>query len=130
MKLFQFLAFPCLAAALLAQAPAEPTQIRSVYLLPMVNGFDQYLANQLTKLGPYYVVTDPLRADAVFTERLGEAFEVRFNELFPVPEPVAVKPEKKKDDKNSDTEEPAKQEVKDQGRGVPPSSFGRGKGTL
>jgi hypothetical protein len=79
--------------ALLAfTAAAEPArvhpslgEIRTVYLLSMSNGLDQYLANRLTKSGRFEVVTDPANADAVFTDRLGPAFEERWAELYPAP---------------------------------------------
>ena len=35
-----------------------------MYLLPMPNGLDQYLANRLTKVAFFQVVTDPKTADA------------------------------------------------------------------
>ena len=73
-------------------AVAEPArvhpglgEIKTVYLLSMTNGLDQYLANRLTKTGRLEVVTDPANADAVFTDRLGPAFEQRWAELFPPP---------------------------------------------
>ena len=61
-----------LAAA--AVNPALP-EVKRVYLLPMSNGLDQYLANRLTKIGRFEVVTNPDQADAVFTDRIGTAFE-------------------------------------------------------
>jgi hypothetical protein len=116
---------------------AELSQIQTVYLLQMGNGFDQYLANRLTQLGPYRVVTDPELADAIFTDRLGKAFEMRFDELFGKP-PAAAAPEVQPDEKT--TGEPGKpateagkattKVAEDSGRVVPPSSFGRGKGTV
>jgi hypothetical protein len=48
---------------------------RSVYVLPMANGLDQYLAQQLTGDHVLKVVADPKIADVVLTDRLGEAFE-------------------------------------------------------
>ncbi|HVX66528.1 MAG TPA: hypothetical protein VHA11_07995 [Bryobacteraceae bacterium] len=72
------------AAVALASAPnAQVAQIHNIYLLPMNNGLDQFLANRLTNLGVFRVVTDPQKADAVLTDRLGESFESRFLELYP-----------------------------------------------
>jgi hypothetical protein len=51
---------------------------------------DQYLANRLTSLGVFQVVTDPKKADAIFTDGLGEAFEGRLAEWFPAPPVPAV----------------------------------------
>jgi hypothetical protein len=77
----------------LAGAPnAQIARVHTVYLLPMNNGFDQFLANRLTNLGVFQVVTDPKKADAVLTDRLGEAFESRFLELYPEAKPVAPAP--------------------------------------
>jgi hypothetical protein len=77
------LLFSALAVALAAPPKSELTQVRKVYLLPMRNGMEQYLANRLTGLGVFQVVTDPKRADAIFTDGIGEAFESRQAEWFP-----------------------------------------------
>lgn len=74
-----------LAAAVPAIHGADATlqEIRTVYLLPMSSGLDQYLANRLTRAGQLQVVTDPQLADAVFTDRIGVSFEERLAELYP-----------------------------------------------
>lgn len=72
-----------LMAACSLAASGELSQVRSVYLLPMSNGFDQYLASQLAVQGVFEVVTDPRRADAVFTDQIGPAFEQQLAELYP-----------------------------------------------
>jgi hypothetical protein len=72
-----------LMAAWALAAGGELGQVRSVYLLPMNNGFDQYLASQLAMQGVFQVVTDPRKADAVLTDQIGPAFEQRFDELYP-----------------------------------------------
>jgi hypothetical protein len=123
MRLFVFLSLIPLGAG-----AASLGEIKSVYLLPMSRGFDQYLANQLTASGVFTVTTDPKAADAIFTDRLGQGFEQRLQELYPPPEP-AEKPD----------EEPAeKEDKKARAAGdfpaAPPvggmATFGRGKGTL
>lgn len=119
----------------LAAEHAELSQVQTVYLLPMGNGFDQYLANRLTQLGPYRVVTDPQLADAVFTDRLGKPFEIRFDELFVKPPeaapPEADSPEPAQDEKATDKAEPAvSKNAEESGRVIPPSPFGRGRGTV
>lgn len=72
-------------------------EVRSVYLMPMANGMDQYLADRLTHDHVLQVVTDPKIADAVITDRLGEAFQAQLlllrPDLKPVPPP---KPKSKK----------------------------------
>ena len=56
--------------------------IKTVYLLPMSNGLDQYLAAQLTTGSVLQVVTDPQKADAVLTDHVGEAFEQTLADLY------------------------------------------------
>ncbi|QOY85827.1 hypothetical protein [Paludibaculum fermentans] len=56
----------------------------------MSYSFDQYLANHLTRSGLYQVVTDPAKADAIFTDRLGKAFESKLDELYPVAKPEVL----------------------------------------
>jgi hypothetical protein len=56
--------------------------IKTVYLLPMSNGLDQYLAQQLTAGAVLQVVTDPQAADAVLTDHLGESFEQSLADLY------------------------------------------------
>ncbi len=129
-RIFRPVFLIAVACSLSAQH-AELSQIQTVYLLPMGNGFDQYLANQLTKLGPYRVVTDPQGAEAIFTDRLGEAFEAKFKELFPPPAPEPIAEEKDKDkDKDGDKKEATAKKADTNERFVPPSSFSRGKGTV
>ena len=62
-------------------AYAQPP--RTVYLLPMSGGLDQYLAAQLTHDHVLQVVADPKLADAVLTDHLGEAFEQTMAKLHP-----------------------------------------------
>ena len=87
-----------LGLQVLAAADAALPQIRSVYLLPMSGGLDQYVANKLTQSGRYNVVTDVKQAHAIFTDQIGSVFEDRYRELFPPPAPPEA--EKKKDDQD------------------------------
>ena len=64
----------CLAAGL--------EEVKTVYLLPMSNGLDQYLAIRLNKSGVLRVVTDPRAADAVISDQIGETLEQRLTELY------------------------------------------------
>jgi hypothetical protein len=122
-----------------ASAPkAQVAQVHTVYLLPMTNGLDQYLANRLTNLGVFQVVADPKKADAVLTDRLGDSFESRLGELFPdeAPPPKPAKDAKgakppaapKDTDKAKDKDEPDTAMKGD--AGVPFSAFRRAKGTV
>ena len=70
--------------------------VKTVYLLPMSNGLDQYLAVQLTTDSVLQVVTDPQKADAVFTDHLGESFEQTLVDLY------AQKSDKTKTESNPD----------------------------
>jgi hypothetical protein len=55
---------------------------KTVYLLPMSGGLDQFLATRLTSGVVMQVVTDPLKADVVFTDRIGAAFEEHLSEIY------------------------------------------------
>ncbi|MEK7406048.1 MAG: hypothetical protein AAB225_13155 [Acidobacteriota bacterium] len=110
-----------LLLCVLPATAADLAQVQSVYLLPMGNGLDQFLASRLTSLGLFQVVTDPKKADALFTDRLGETLEAKLNELYPPPAPP--KPEKKAEE--------AKEEAKPKEEATPRSpSWGSGKGNV
>ncbi len=102
-----------------AQAP-ELGRVQAVYLLRMGHGLDQYLAAHLTRLGVFQVVADPAKADAVFTDHLGEAFEQRLDKLFPAGEQA------------SQESTPAEGQSQASFREEAPriSSWGRGRGTI
>lgn len=91
---------------------ADATAVKTVYLLPMSGGLDQYLANRLTAAPMFRVVTDPKLADAIFTDQLGEAFEHKFATLYPPPDADNT------DEKDDNKPQPHV------------SSFGRGRGTV
>jgi hypothetical protein len=116
MKLFCALAL--LAASVPAAVNPELKQVNTVYILAMGSGMDQYLANRLTTLGVFQVVTDPQKADAIITDRLGETFETKFKELYPPPAPppppTPPAPVKDaKDDKDTKTVVPVDKTTKD-----------------
>ena len=102
------------SACLLGSAvhPALP-EVRTVYLLSMSNGLDQYLANRLTQTGRFEVVTDPAKADAIFTDRLGTAFEEKWKELYPPPPPPPDPEEAKTDDEKKADDKDKKADDKD-----------------
>ena len=101
-----------LGSALLSYG-ADSSGVQTVYLLPMANGLDQYVANRLAASGVFHVTTDPKKADAIFTDKLGEAFEQRLDTL--------LLPPVEKSSKESKAEERAAPRV---------SSFSRSKGTV
>lgn len=82
---------------------AALAQVKTVYLLPMAHGMDQYLANRLTHGGVLQVVTDPLKADALLTDHLGESYEAMVKELYPQAKPA---PAPAKDDGEKDATTP------------------------
>jgi hypothetical protein len=105
-------------ALCLAAANPQLANVKTVYLLPMGGGLDQYLAIRLTENQLFRVVTDPNLADAVFTDRIGEGFEERLAELYPEDHPKPADDEKKADDNSW-----VNQKVRS-------ASFSRGKGTI
>jgi hypothetical protein len=84
---------------LAAGAFAQPAGVRTVYILPMAGGLDQYIAEWLTREHVLMVVTDPKAADAVFTDRLGDTFEQKMAEIRP-----PVKEKDKDQDKGKDND--------------------------
>ena len=130
MRRVSFLLF-CFAAAFgsLPSAAADLTGVRSVYILRMPRGMDQYLANRLTNDHIFQVVTDPKRADAMLTDQIGEMFEEQLEALLPSPEPVkkVAPPPANDKDKPAGPLLPIDTETK-----LPPvrSTFGSSKGTL
>ncbi len=74
-----------LVASFWSQA-AETPQLQNVgrvYLWPMSNAFDQYLAQQMTAEGVFEIVVDPKLAGAVMTEKIDNTFLQALDELFP-----------------------------------------------
>lgn len=122
MKLFCALAL--LAGSLSAAVNPQLKQVTKVYILSMTGGMDQYLANNLTKMGVFQVVTDPQNADAIITDRLGEPFENKLKDLYPPPPlPAPKKDEKSAKDKDDKADMTGGQQFR-------VSSFGKGKGTF
>jgi hypothetical protein len=56
--------------------------VKTVYLLPMAGGLDQYLASRLASGGILQVVTDPQKADAIFADHVGDSFEKSLDDLY------------------------------------------------
>jgi hypothetical protein len=79
MKWFPILTFGALFSI---SAYAQVLGVKTVYLLPMAGGLDQYLALQLTSRGVLQVVTDPQKADAILTDGIGARLEERLSELY------------------------------------------------
>jgi hypothetical protein len=84
MKQFLFAAAVLLVSSLACPGAraAGLGEIKTVYVLPMSGGLDQYLAVELTTGAVLQVVTDPQKADVVFTDHLGESFEQSLVDLY------------------------------------------------
>ena len=102
----------------LAAAPADLSGVQKVYLMPMSNGLDQHLADQIARHSLCTVVVDPKQANAIWTERIDPSFFNAFNELFPPPKADNEK-EKKKDESLEAAERPPSR-----------GSWGRTRGTI
>jgi hypothetical protein len=117
------------SAALLCGA--DLANVHTVYVLKMSKGMDQYLANRLTNDHVFQVVTDPKLADALLTDRIGESFQARLEELFPNPEPV--QPVKEKDKEKDEDAKPGglfSEPVNKLASPAANSSFGHATGTI
>jgi hypothetical protein len=111
---------PAVPGPVAPPAPVVPlTAVRTVYIMPMPLGFDQYLANQLTRSGVVQVVVDPAQADAVITAQVGESFEEKLEELYPPP----AKPAEESADADSSRRDDAP-------RWARGSGFNRGRGNV
>jgi hypothetical protein len=117
----------CSTAALVC-ATDNLTKVHTVYLLKMGKGLDQYLASRLTEDHVFQVVADPKQADSIFTDQLGEGFEMKMEELFPPPQSAKPAPPPKPEK----TEDEANPLLGDTVNKLAPltSSFGRAKGTV
>jgi hypothetical protein len=60
-------------------------RFRTVYILGMASGRDQYLANRLTSGRVLWVVLEPGSADAVLTETLDDMFWTWLTRTYPPP---------------------------------------------
>lgn len=79
-----------LAAQPLAGADWERLgRVQKVYLWPMSDSLDQFLAEQVATESVFDVVVDPKRAQAILTDRISSKFLEGMEELFPTPEEIA-----------------------------------------
>ncbi len=114
------------AAGIAQSGNAEAlVQVKSIYVLPMSRGMDQYLASSLTRGAVVQVVTDASRADALLTDHLGASFEASVKDLYP-----DVKPAKTEDEKASASDaKPDDSQMKSSGADRPLVS-GRNRGMV
>jgi hypothetical protein len=143
MKLF--CAWVALAATTaLAGVNPQLREVKRVYIRAMSASMDQFLASQLVKAGIFEVVTDPKKADAIITDRVGESFESKLDDLYPPPTPPKAKKESEEtkpadstsDSPKSDGPKSARDLTSDKLAGVDlsggarPSTMGHGKGNI
>ena len=96
----QFLIAAAALTMSLGVSAAGLGDVKTVYLMPMSNGLDRYLAGQLTTGAVLQVVIDPQRADAVLTDHLGQSFEQSIADLY------GPKPQNSDKDKEEDNGAP------------------------
>jgi len=75
------------ASGAMALSGAELTGVHTIYVMPMAHGFEQYLANTLTNEHVFVVVTDPKKADAVFTDQIGAGLQDKLDAMLTVAPP-------------------------------------------
>ncbi len=74
MKLLSSLLIAVIACTPLSAADTLSPRFRTVYVLEMADGLDQYLSSRLTANRVFWVVLEPTSADAVLTQSLDETF--------------------------------------------------------
>jgi hypothetical protein len=97
----------------ISSAQGEVLGVKTVYLLPMAGGLDQYLALQLTARGVLQVVTDPKKADAILTDGIGAHLEESLTAMYGAP----VDKDKSEKDSKADFAHPVMQRLSNS-RGV------------
>lgn len=74
--------YVALLAAVLGMQAAEIGEVKTVYLLPMSSALDQFLAMRLTSENVIQVVTDPKKADAILSDRIGPPLDEKLDQLY------------------------------------------------
>ena len=119
-----------LLSVLAGAAEIGGSSVRTIYVLPMRHGLDQYVANRLTREHVLEVVADASRADAILTDSLGKPLESELEKLHPTPKPQEQDADSGSDSTDSDDPQPARAKKTVTNSEPPVSTFARGKGTL
>jgi hypothetical protein len=117
-----------LLSVLAGAAEIGGSSVRTIYILPMGHGLDQYVANRLTREHVLDVVADAARADAILTDTLGKPLEVELEKLHPTPKPKEQ--DSDADSEDSDNPQPSRTRKTFTTSEAPISTFARGKGTM
>ncbi|HUI53939.1 MAG TPA: hypothetical protein VLY04_03140 [Bryobacteraceae bacterium] len=124
------LALAVLSCCTVALCGADLKDVRSVYVLPMSHGMDQYLANRMTNEHVFQIVTDPKMADAVLTDHIGPGLQSKLDEMLAVPAPPAPAKTDEKDTAKSGTASGLVDAVNKLENPAGASTIGHGKGTI
>jgi len=119
-----------LLSVLAGAAEIGGSSVRTIYILPMGHGLDQYVANRLTREHVLEVVADAARADAILTDSLGKPLESELEKLHPTPKPKEQDADSDSDSTDSDNPQPSRAKKTMTNSEAPVSTFARGKGTL
>ena len=98
MKLFTLFA---VAGVAVFGSGVDTEAYKTVYILPMANSLDQFLAIKLTTGDVMQVVTDAHKADAIFTDRIGAGFEQKLDDIY------GGKPKESEDSQDGTVRKPA-----------------------
>ena len=77
-------------------------RVQKVYLWPMSDSLDQFLAEQVATEGVFDVVVDPKRAQAILTDRISSKFLEGMEELFPTPEEITEAKKEEEEEEGAD----------------------------
>jgi hypothetical protein len=101
-----------LAAGIAASAFAgEIGDVKTVYVLPMANALDQFLAIRLTSGNVLQVVTDPKKADAILSDHIGSGLDKQLDDLYGAKTPPPPADDSKDKDSLHDEARPMVQPV-------------------
>lgn len=107
----------------------QARNVNSVYILRMSGGLDQYLITELSKWNVFNITTDPQKADAIFTDTVGETFEKKYDQLYPPPKDAATIAAEQEAKENPANQGLAGAIATPQQR-LGTSSWGRGRGSI